>query len=392
MTAMTVRPRRRLLRSRRAQRFAIQAAFLAAFALLLLFLVARARTLDLGFGFLESPAGFALSNEWLVTHNPNASRLDAYVVGLWNTVRLVLVGIAAATLLGIVAGVARLSSNWLVSRLATLYVESVRNTPLLVQIVFWWLAVFLAMPAIAARRNVFDLVFLSNRGLALPWVAGESLAPLWFAVLPLACVAGWYIRRTRIRTEDLTGRPTYPNAAALLAVLAIAAIAFVAMGLPLRPTVPEIVSSGAAILRYESGIVVTPQFASVLIALVVYTGSFIAEIVRASIQALPRGQSEAAMALGLNGYQRLTLVILPQALRTMIPPLTNQYLNLTKNSSLAIVVGYSELLFVGNVIINNAGHAVPMFLLVIATYQLMSFVISGGMNFLNRRLQLAGRS
>ncbi|MEZ4503987.1 MAG: ABC transporter permease subunit [Dehalococcoidia bacterium] len=389
---MTLRPRRRLFRSRRTQRFAIQAAFLAGFALVLVYLVARARTLDLGLGFLESPAGFALANEWAVSHNPNASRLDAYVVGVWNTIRLVVVGIGAATVLGIVAGVARLSSNWLVARLATLYIESVRNTPLLVQIIFWWLAVFLAMPAIADRRHVLELAYLSNRGLALPWFTGESLALLWFATLPVALLAGWWVRRTRVRTEDMTGRSTYPNAAGLATVVGIAAVTFVAMGLPLRPTVPEIVESGAAILRYEGGVVVTPQFAAVLFALVVYTGSFIAEIVRASIQALPRGQTEAAMALGLNGYQRLTLVILPQALRTMIPPLTNQYLNLTKNSSLAIVVGYSELLFVGNVIINNAGHAVPMFILVILTYQVMSFVISGGMNFLNRRLQLAGRS
>ena len=392
MTARATRPRRRLLRSQRTQRLTIQAVFLGAFALLVLYLIARARTLDLDLGFLRGPAGFGLANEWLFEHNPNASRFDAYLIGVWNSLRLVVLGIATATLLGVAAGVARLSGNWLVARIATLYVESVRNTPLLVQIIFWWLAVFLAMPAIGERRNVLGIVFLSNRGLALPWAITEGLATLWFASIPLAVLASWWVRRTRAAREDRTGRPSYPNATALLVLLAVLAATFLATGLPLRSTTPEIVSSGASILRYEGGIVITPQFAAVFAALTVYTASFIAEIVRSSIQALPRGQSEAAAALGLNAYQRLTLVILPQALRTMIPPLTNQYLNLTKNSSLAIVVGYSELLFVGNVVINNAGHAVPMFVLVILTYQAMSLVISVAMNTLNNRVQLAGRT
>ncbi len=150
-------------------------------------------------------------------------------------------------------------------------------------------------------------------------------------------------------------------------------------------------SSGANIQRYEGGLSITPQFAAVLIALVTYTGTFIAEIVRGSIQALPKGQSEAAAALGLSAYQRMTLVILPQALRTMIPPLTNQFLNLNKNSSLAVVIGYSELFFISTVVINNAGHAVPMFVLVIATYQALNLLISAGMNYLNARVALVGR-
>ncbi len=391
MTAFgSTAPRLRHWRSRRGQRFLIQAVFAAAVALLLIYLVSRARDLELSLTFLRSPAGFPLGNEWAFGHDPSESRFAAYRVGVWNTLRLVSVGLVLATILGIVAGVARLSDNWLVSRIALVYVEVVRNTPLLVQIFFWWLAVFLAMPQISEQVNALELIYVSNRGLALPWVEPRGLTVLWLLLLLIAAVIAWLVRRRRQAIEDRTGEPSRPNTWGAFVFVALGLASFLATGLPLDLTVPEIVTSGANIQQYEGGLTVTPQFAAVLAGLVAYTGAFIAEIVRGSIQALPRGQNEAASALGLSGYQRLTLVTLPQALRTMIPPLTNQYLNLTKNSSLAIVVGYTELFFVGNVIINNAGHAVPMFILVIVTYQTMSLTISLVMNYLNSRVQLVG--
>ncbi len=391
MTALaSAVPRLRLWRSRRTQRIVVQAVFVAAVALLLIYLYSRATRLDLGLTFLRSPAGFAIANEWIFTYDSNESRFAAYVVGVWNTIRLVTVGIVFATVLGIVAGVARLSGNWLVSRVATLYVETVRNTPLLVQIVFWWLAVFLALPHISEQVNLAEVVFISNRGAALPSIEPRGLIVPWLALVAVAAVIAWLVRRRRARIEDRTGESTRPNTWGLLIFVGLSFVAFFATALPLGLSVPEIVVSGANIHRYEGGVTITPQFAAVLVALATYTGAFIAEIVRGSIQALPVGQAEAAAAGGLSPYQRITLIILPQALRTMIPPLTNQYLNLAKNSSLAIVVGFSELFFVSNVIINNAGHAVPMFLLVILTYQAMSFTISAGMNYLNARVQLVG--
>lgn len=391
MTALGSMPRLRLWRSRRSQRIVVQAVFAAGVAALLIYMASRATRLEIGFDFMRGPAGFAISNEWVFSYESNENRFLAYLVGVWNTIRLVVIGIALATFLGIVAGVARLSDNWLISRVATVYVEVIRNTPVLVQIFFWWLAVFLALPRIQEQVNVFELVWVSNRGLALPWPEPRGLTAVWVLLLAGALAVAWYVRRRRRAREDRTGESARPNAWAALVFLGLALGSFLATGLPLELSVPEIIESGVNIQRYEGGTVITPQFAAVLLGLSVYTGAFIAEIVRGSIQALPRGQSEAASALGLSGYQRLTLVILPQALRTMIPPLTNQYLNLTKNSSLAIVVGYSELFFVGNVIINNAGHAVPMFVLIIVTYQLMSLFISVLMNYLNSRVQLAGR-
>lgn len=375
--------------SRRGRRFVIQAWFAAGAALVIAYAVWRATLLDLDFNFMTGRAGFALANEWLIPYDPDETRLAAYRVGVWNTLRLVVIGIALATILGVLAGIARLSSNWLISRLAAVYVETLRNTPLLVQIIFW-MTIFQAIPQISERVNLFGVIYLSNRALALPSV--ESQGPVWlWGILLLASLApAWFARRRLATIEARTGRSTHPNGYAALIFLALAVLSFLATGLPLGITTPEIVSSGAGIQQYSGGLRVTPQFAAVLVALVTYTATFIAEIVRGSIQSLPRGQSEAAMAIGLTAYQRMTLVILPQALRVMIPPLTNQYLNLTKNSSLAIVVGYSELLFVSNVVINNAGHAVPMFIIVLFTYQAMSLVISLFMNWLNSRVQLAG--
>ena len=169
-------------------------------------------------------------------------------------------------------------------------------------------------------------------------------------------------------------------------------MAFAVTGLPVIVDSPTLFRPDVGAIEYRGGMVVTPEFMAMLLALVVYTGAFITEIVRGSIQALARGQTEAAMALGMTGYQRMTLIILPQALRTMIPAVTNQFLNLSKNSSLAVVIGYSELFFISGVVINNAGHAVPMFIIIISTYVTLSLLISAAMNWLNRRVQLVGRS
>ena len=383
---------RRLFRSRRAQRFVVQAVFAACVALFIAYMVARATALDLSFEFLTGPAGFALSNQWITGYDSADRRIDAYLTGVWNTVRLVAVGIVLATLLGVVMGVARLSRNWLVSRVALTYVEVVRNTPLLVQIIFWWSAILLArLPRIEEGASLGDVVFISNRALALPWPQARGLTAPWVALLAVALLVAWLVRRWRMRVEDRTGQQARAGAYALAAFAALAAVAFLATGLPVGIDTPSLIVPDRGAPNYSGGIEVTPEFAALLLGLVVYTGSFITEIVRGSIQALPLGQSEAAAAVGLGAYQRLTLIILPQALRTMIPALTNQYLNLLKNSSLAVAIGYSELFFVGNVIINNVGHAVPMFIVIMLTYMAIGLLISVAMNALNRRVQLVGQ-
>ena len=389
MAAGTLGAGLQLWRRRRTRRLVRQAAFAAALALALAYLISRALSLELGFDFLNGPGGFAISHQWITGYGSGDSRLDAYLVGVFNTIRLIVVGIALATLLGVVAGVSRLSGNWLVARLALVYVEVIRNTPLLVQIVFWYTAVLLQLPKITDGATLFGVVFISNRALAIPWAEPSGRFGLWIALLVASAVAAWAVRRRRSRREERQGEPAHPNAyaGATFAVLGLAS--FAATGTPLEPETPELVTPEVGVRFYEGGLQVTPEFTALLLALVIYTGAFIAEIVRGSIQALPRGQAEAAMALGLSGYQRMTLIILPQALRTMIPPLTNQYLNLTKNSSLAVIIAYPELVFVGRTLINNAGHAVPMFLIIMVTYQLMSLLISALMNALNRRVRMA---
>ncbi|MDP6604706.1 MAG: ABC transporter permease subunit [Dehalococcoidia bacterium] len=381
---------RRLWRSGRARRMATQAGFSVLLLIFLAYMVERASHLDLDIGFMDAPAGFQISHTFVFGFDSGESRLAAYFVAVTNTIRLVVVGILLATVIGVLAGVARLSDNWLVSRIATVYVEVVRNTPLLVQIIFWYTAVFLKLPRIEAERSLFDVAFLSNRALALPWPEPRGdFFTAWVIVLALALVPGYFVRRIRARREAETGQTMRPNLYSLGVVLGIAAIGFLVLGLPVGIDTPTIVSEEFT-KGYVGGLSVTPEFAALLIALVMYTGSFIAEIVRGSIQALPRGQTEAAMAVGLTGYQRITLVILPQALRSMIPSLTNEYLNLTKNSSLAAAIAYADLFQISEIIINKAGHAVVMFIIVIITYQVMSFTISAFMAFINRRVQLVG--
>ncbi len=381
--------RSRLWRSGRSRSLTLQAGF-SLLLLLLAYIVDRGSNLELDIGFLDQQAGFAISHSWLTDFDSNDGRVAAYLIAVSNTVRIVFVGIVLATIIGVIAGVARLSDNWLVSRLATLYVEIVRNTPLLVQIVFWYTAIFLKLPRIGDNRNVFELVFVSNRGLAIPWPEPRTDAfVFWVAAVVLALVPAYLVRRARDRRELETGETTRPNLYGVATFLGVVAAAFVMLGLPVEIDTPALVDDRFT-QAYVGGLSITPEFAALLIALVAYTGSFIAEVVRGSIQALPPGQSEAGMALGLTGYQRTSLVILPQALRSMIPGLTNEYLNLTKNSSLAAAIAYSDLFQISSIIINKAGHAVVMFIIVILTYQAMSLTISAGMNLLNRRVQLAG--
>jgi general L-amino acid transport system permease protein len=382
-------------RNARFRRIAFQVVFALGVLLLLNFILERAFDLGFGYDFMDRRAGFGaegktisdLSNPFdLEDYGANNSYRDAYILGLLNTVRVAAIGIVLASLVGLVAGVARLSRNWLVSRLATAYVELFRNTPLIVQLVFWYSAVFLQLPAISESVSFFDLAFVSNRAAAVPSLSTHEGVGLFLAIAASGVVVGLAVHRLLARRQELTGQERYPGWTALAVVAGIAAIGFIASGLPLSVDIPD-----RGERSYTGGLQMSPEFAALLVALVLYTGAFIAEVVRGSILAIPKGQTEAAAALGLNFFQRLNLVILPQALRIMIPPLTNQYLNLTKNSSLAVAIAFPELVSVSRTIINQTGEAVSMVVLVMATYLTLSLTISLVMNTINWRLRSTPR-
>jgi general L-amino acid transport system permease protein len=342
------------------------------------------QNLDLSFAFLRQRAGFAIKEG--IAYSPNESFLSAYVVGVVNTIRIALIGIVLATILGLVMGIARLSSNWLVRRSAQVYVEIFRNTPVLVQIIFWYVAVVLALPAIEGGLSLGGVVFVSNRGTAVAWLRPENGAGMWALFLAAGVVAGVLAWRWRTKVDERTGWPAARMPWAVGAFLLVAVGGFLLSGTPLAADVPEPGRFG-----YDGGLQVSPEYTALLLGLVVYTGAFITEIVRGSIQAVPKGQKEAAEALGLSPRQQLRFVVLPQALRVAIPPLNNQYLNLTKNSSLALAIGYPEIVSVTNTIINQAARATQMLLLVMGTYLLMTLSISAVMNALNRAVTRKGK-
>jgi general L-amino acid transport system permease protein len=337
--------------------------------------------------FLKQRAGFGIKEtSFGIQYSANESYGDAYLIGILNTVRVAVVGVLLATVVGTVAGVARLSRNWLVSRIATVYVETFRNVPLLVQLIFWYTAIVLRQPTISNSIDVFGVAYISNRAVALPWADPSSGFGLWliFLVVGLAVAgAAWtYLARR----EEHTGKPSYPWWWAFGAFASIAVVSFFATGTPLDYNGPQV-----GLRAYSGGLELSPEFTALLVGLVLYTGAFIAEVVRGSILAISKGQTEAAAALGLSGMQRLRYVILPQAMRIMIPPLTNQYLNLTKNSSLAAFVAFPDLFQVSRVSINQTGQAVPIIVLVMLTYLTMSLLTSVVMNTLNSRLRVRTR-
>lgn len=367
-----------------------QAIYVAATAIVAWYVYDSLDLREFGFGFLDEPAGFAVGSQWLTeVDGVTNSRLTMYLVGVWSSIRVVFVAIALSTILGIVVGVSRLSSNWLVAKMAMLFVEVFRNTPLLVQVVLWYAILLVGAPVIADVINVGDFFFLSNRGIAIPWPVPSGglwdlpdwFVGVWVAILIVAALAGGRVRAVRQQRERQTGQSHYPNRWAFSLFAAVALISFLLLGVVVSIDRPIIDGT-----QYAEGMVIKPEFAALLLGLTAYTGAFIAEIVRGSIQALPRGQTEAANAIGLSGYQRLTLVILPQALRQMIPSVTNQFLNVNKNSSLAYAVLYDDLFRIATVIQNKAGHALEMFFVIIVTYMLISFLISAVMNVFNARV------
>ncbi|MGD9535697.1 MAG: amino acid ABC transporter permease [Alphaproteobacteria bacterium] len=343
------------------------------------------RNIATGFSFLAREAGFPIA-EHAIEYSPASTYGRAYLVGILNTLQVSAIGIVLATILGVVIGVARLSSNWLVARLASGYVETIRNTPLVLQLFFWY-ALILALPGPKQALALLNgSLFISNRGIDFPLpdlepVHGWMLA---LVVLGVAAVIGLGIvsRRRQMRTGMRL--PVFWLGVAL--ALGPALILFFASGMPLTFLVPELKG-----FNFAGGARLSPEFFALVFGLTVYTAAFIAEVVRAGILAVPRGQTEASLAVGLKRGHALRFVILPQALRLIVPPLTNQYLNLTKNSSLAVAIGYQELVSIGQTTINQTGQAIEGIAMIMAVYLTISLAISAFMNWYNKRIALKER-
>lgn len=338
---------------------------------------------ELTWGFLDSRAGFSI--ETVIRYSQNSSLWKAFWAGVTNAMLVAFVGIILTTILGLIIGIARLSPNWLLRKFTQIYVEIIRNTPALVQVVFWYVAVILQIPRIEDSISIFGIAFISNRGAATPTIEGGSDFGTWGLFLVAGLIAAAVVWRWRTKVFDDTGNPSYRVIYSLTTLVAVAAIGYVLVGDAFSIQIPEIAPH-----NYAGGIQVSPEFAAILIGLVIYTAAFIAEIVRGSILAVSKGQKEAAEALGLKPGQQLRLVVLPQALRIGIPSITNQYLNFWKNTSLAFLVGYPEIINVTTTMINQAGHALEVFSLVVAIYLAGSLFLSLVMNTFNRLVALKG--
>lgn len=343
------------------------------------------RRIRTGFGFLDQQAGFAIG-ESIISFAPTDSYARAFLAGLLNTLRVSLLGIVIATVLGTIMGIARLSTNWLVAKLASVYVEVTRNIPLLLQLFFWYTVITQLLPAVREALEPFPGVVLSKSGLQFPYLIYEpALLPV-IIVFALS-VVGVFVHRARMfKRQAETGQEPkllWP----ILGILILPALAlYLVLGAPGELDVPEF-----ATFNYRGGASVTPEFLALLIGLSFYTGGFIAEIVRSGILGVPWGQSEASSALGFRRGLQLRLIILPQALRIIIPPTTSNYLNLTKNSSLAVAIGYPDLVSVGNTTLNQTGQALECIAIMMAVYLTISLLISAYMNWYNRRIALVER-
>jgi general L-amino acid transport system permease protein len=346
------------------------------------------RGIQLGYGFLSSIAGFDIG-ESFIPYKASDTYGHAVLVGFVNTLILVVWGIFFATIVGVIVGVARLSSNWLIRQTAAAYVSLIRNTPLLIQLLFWYFGIILQLPNV---RNAIQLpgpIYVSQRGLYMPAPMPTESFSAWLPFLIAAALSPLLLRAIFKWMQQRSDRPVPPwlKLSYLLVPIGIAAIGFTLLPTPpLALNVPELRG-----LNFRGGLRLSPEFTAMLFGLITYTAAFIAEIVRAGIQAVSKGQVEAAHALGLNPSQTLRLVIFPQAMRVIIPPLTSQYLNLAKNSSLAIAIGFPDLFSVAGTVFNQTGTAIEIVLLLMASYLAMSLFTSFLLNIYNRRVQLVER-
>ena len=346
----------------------------------------RQQGMGLGFDFLPLTAGFDIG-EHLIPYDRSQTYLRAFEVGLLNTALVAGLGIFFATILGVFFGIARLSSNFLIQAIARAYIEFLRNMPLLVLLIFLYTGIFIQFPKVRQAITLPGPVLISNRGIAIPWGTPTDTFPLFVRILGIGILLAitlslglsWFGRRT--------GRAPLVWLWSILIFIAAAVAGWIALpSAPLKLDTPTVQG-----LRLAGGQQLSPEFMALLSGLVVYTSAFIADVVRSGILAVSRGQVDAAKSLGMSGFHIMRLIVFPQALRVIVPPLTSQYLNLTKNSSLAVAIGYPELFHVAGTVNNQSGRAVEVIVLVMSIYLSISLITSAFMNWYNRRVRLVER-
>ncbi|HKX09521.1 MAG TPA: amino acid ABC transporter permease [Stellaceae bacterium] len=338
-----------------------------------------------GFGFLSREAGFEISTT-LISYTPADTYGRALLVGLLNTLVVAAIGCVLTTIFGVLLGIARLSSNWLLRQVTLWYVEIFRNTPLLLQLVVWWDLLRISAPGPRQALQILPNVFVSNRGLAYPVPVGNEIY-IWMLVAALIGVSLTILMaRWAKRRQERTGEQFHTILAGCALILLPPLAVFLAGGAPLELDKPALAG-----FNFKGGAIIGPEFAALLFGLVANTSAFVAEIVRSGIQAVSWGQTEAAGALGLRRGQALRLVILPQAIRVIIPPMTSEYLSLTKNSSLAVGIGFADFVSVANTEMNQTGQAIEVIAILMAVYLTISLAISASMNFYNRFMALVER-
>ncbi len=344
------------------------------------------RGIKTGFSFLNATAGFDIT-ESPIPFTAQSTHLKVFEVGLLNTLIVSFWGIVFSTILGLIIGVWRLSSNWLINRIAAAYVEIFRNIPLLLQILFWYNVVLATLPSARESINLFDAIFINNRGFFMPEFLFEHGSWLIVVSIIVALIAIFFLTRWAKKHQEETGKQFPLISSSLVIFISLPLITYFLVGKPIVAVYPELHG-----FNFRGGKTFTPEFLALLFALSIYTATFIAEAVRSGIEAVPKGQKEAAISLGLTPYQQLRLVILPQAVRIAIPSIINQYLNLIKNSSLAAAIGYPELvtIFAGTSL-NQTGQALEILFITMVTYLIISLLVSLILNWFNAKMKIKER-
>jgi len=338
-----------------------------------------------GFDFFDKEASFEIG-ESLIPYSAADTYGKALFVGILNTIKVAFIGIVITVILGTFLGIARLSTNWLVSKLAAVYIEVMQDIPILLQLFFWYSFFYDVLPSPREALEPVKGVFISNRGLVFAVPEGHPAYKYMAAAFIAGCVIAWLVRRWAKKRQEKTGQTFPVFFCSIVIILGLPLVTWLFSGAPHKMNVPELAG-----FNFQGGINMSPEFGALLLGLVLYTAAFVAEIVRAGIQAIIRGQTEAAMSIGLKPGQILNLVILPQALRVIIPPLTSQMLNLTKNSSLAVAIGFPDFVSVASTTINQTGQAIEGVTLIMVVYLCFSLLTSLFMNWYNKKMALVER-
>ena len=338
-----------------------------------------------GFGFLNKESSFEIG-ESLIPYSAASTYGRALIVGALNTLKVAFIGIVITLILGAIVGVARLSTNWLVVKIASTYIEVMQNIPILLQLFFWYSLFYESFPSPRQALNPISGLFLCNRGVIFAVPESHPAHKYMFLALIVACIGVYLFRRWAKKLQDTTGRALPIFRISVSAIIGLPLLAWLAFGAPMKMDVPELTG-----FNFSGGATLSPEFIALLLGLVLYTAAFVAEVIRAGIQSVGKGQREAAMSVALKPNQVLNLVILPQALRVILPPLTSQMLNLTKNSSLAVAIGFPDFVSVANTTINQTGQSIEGVALIMAVYLMFSLATSVFMNWYNKKVALVER-